>query len=227
MTSMLRAMAFAAVVLMSAVSASAQDAEHDPAALPAEQADAHHDDAHHDHAHHIGHPEGEVRVEAVDPDLAIYTFVVFLMLFGMLYAFAWKPIAAALDKREAGVRKNIEDAEQARKRAERMLDEHAAKLASVQDEVKAILAEARRDAEHTKQDIITEARGEAEASRHRAIVDIERARDAAMKELFDRMTDLVSEATAHVVGRSLGDGDHNRLIDEALADFQRDRALRN
>lgn len=223
MTSMFRAMALGAVVLMSALPASAQDAEHDPAA----HADAHHDDAHHDHGHHIGAPEGAVSVEDVAPDLAIYTFVVFLILFGLLYTLAWKPIAAALDKREAGVRKNIEDAEHARKRAEQMLDEHAAKLASVQDEVKAILAEARRDADHTRQEIVAEARSEAEASRQRAIVEIERARDAAIKDLFDRMTELVTEATTHVIGKSLGDGDHNRLIDEALADFQRDRALRN
>lgn len=195
--------------------------QHGPAALHAAESSGHHD------PHHIGHAGVDARVEAVDPDLVVYTIVVFLILFALLYIFAWKPIAEALDKREAGVREHIAAAELTRKRAEQMLDEHAAKLASVQDEVKAILAEARRDADHTRQEIVAEARAEAEASRNRAIVDIERARDAALKELFDRMGELVTEATAHVVGRSLNDADHGRLIDEALTQFQRDRALRN
>ncbi|MEX1097863.1 MAG: F0F1 ATP synthase subunit B [Planctomycetales bacterium] len=201
------------------------------ASLPAQQPERGEDAAHpadvHDDSHHIGHAGVDRDPAAVDPDLAIYTFVVFLLLLAILWKVAWKPIAVALDKREAAVRANIEAAEQARRRAERMLDEHAAKLASVQDEVKEILAEARRDAEHTRQDIISDARNEAEASRQRAIVDIERARDQAMKELFDSMGDLVTQATAHVVGRSLGDADHDRLIDEALVQFREQAASRN
>src|SRR5436309_7104191 len=45
-----------------------------------------------------------------------------------------------------------------------------------QDEVREILAEARCDAEHTKNDIIATAQKEADATRQRAIADIERAR---------------------------------------------------
>ncbi|MEX0702239.1 MAG: F0F1 ATP synthase subunit B [Planctomycetales bacterium] len=160
-------------------------------------------------------------------DLAIWSAVVFILFVLVLRKFAWDPLSAGLNSREERIRRDIEDAEQARRRAERMLDEHAAKLASVQDEVKEILAEARRDAEHTRQDIISDARNEAEASRQRAIVDIERARDQAMKELFDSMGDLVTQATAHVVGRSLGDADHDRLIDEALVQFREQAASRN
>ena len=44
---------------------------------------------------------------AVDPDLAIWTGVVFLLLFGILSVFAWPQIAAAVDERERKIADNI------------------------------------------------------------------------------------------------------------------------
>jgi F-type H+-transporting ATPase subunit b len=89
----------------------------------------------------------------------------------------------------------------------------------VQDEVKAIIDEAKQDAEHTKNDIIEQAQKEAKLTQERAIHEIERSRDAALKELFDTMSSQVASATEHVIGRSLNDDDRNRLIDEALSQF--------
>ncbi len=153
----------------------------------------------------------------IKTDLAIHTVIVFLLLFAILARFAWGPISSGLEKREEGIRQNIADAESARVKAEQLLADHEKKLAEVQGEVQEIIAEARRDAEQTKNDIITQAQTEAETTQKRAIDEIERARDHALKELFDTMSNNVLHATEHVLGRTLDDGDQNRLIDEALA----------
>jgi F-type H+-transporting ATPase subunit b len=142
--------------------------------------------------------------------------VVFLVV---LKKFAWCPLIEGLDKRESGVLDNIAAAEASRLKAEKMLAEHAARLDKVQDEVREIVAEARRDAEYTKNDIIATAQKEAEATRQRAVQDIERARDQAMDELFAHMTRTVSEATEQVLGRALTGADNDRLIEEALSGF--------
>ena len=171
------------------------------------------------HATHIG-AEG-VNTDAAEfkSDLAIYTFIVFLLLLAILWKFAWGPIASGLEQREARIRQDIDDAEQARLKAEEMLARHAEKLDKVQDEVREILAEARRDAEHTKQDIISTAQQEAETTKQRAINEIERARDHALHELFEVMAGRVADATEHVLGRSLDEADQDRFIEEALAQF--------
>jgi F-type H+-transporting ATPase subunit b len=181
-------------------------------------ADAH-DAAHGDgHGEHIGHKGVSEDVSSFSPSLATYTVIVFLGLFGLLYKFAWGPISEGLDKRESGIRQSIADAENAREQAASMLADHEAKLAGVQEEVKEILAEARRDAEHTKNEIMAAAQSEAEATRDRALGDIERARDQALKDLFDQVSTQVAAATEHVLGRSLDAADQQRLIAEALAD---------
>jgi len=154
-------------------------------------------------------------------DLALWSGITFILFVLILVRFAWKPLIVALDKREARIRDDIAGAEAARVKAEQMLAEHAQKLAKVQEEVRAILAEGRRDAEHAKQEIISAAQNEAEAAKQRALHEIGRARDAALKDLFDVMASQVAQATEHVLGRSVTGADQDRLIEEALAQFPR------
>ena len=181
---------------------------------------------HGENAAHAGGHELHIGQEGVneDPgefktDLAIYTFVVFFLLLGLLYRFAWGPVSEGLERREASIHDNIAAAEAARIKAEKMLAEHAAKLDKVQDEVREILAEARRDAEHAKSEIVAAAQKEAEANRQRAVLEIERARDQALDELFFQMGKSVRLATEQVIGRSFTGADNDRLIEEALNTF--------
>lgn len=171
------------------------------------------------HAAHIGEEGVSEDPGEFKSDLAIYTFVVFFLLLGLLYKFAWGPVSEGLERREASIHDNIAGAEAARIKAEKMLAEHAAKLDKVQDEVREILAEARRDAEHTKSEIVAAAQKEAEANRQRAVHEIERARDQALDELFFQMGKSVRLATEQVIGRTLTGADNDRLIEEALSNF--------
>jgi F-type H+-transporting ATPase subunit b len=171
------------------------------------------------HPAHIGEDGVSEDPAEFKADLAIYTFLVFLLLLALLKKFAWGPVTEGLERREASIHDNIANAEAARIKAEKMLAEHAARLDKVQDEVREIVAEARRNAEHTKNEIIAAAQKEAEASRVRAVQDIERARDQALDDLFAHMARCVSEATEHVIGRALTGADNDRLIEEALSTF--------
>lgn len=149
-------------------------------------------------------------------DLALWSLVTFFVFLFVLKKLAWTPMIEGLDKREANLRQQAADTQHALEKAQSLLTAHEAKLAEAQDEVQAIIAEAKRDAERTSQDIIATAQREAEATRERAVEDIGRARDVALKELFDAMSGQVAGATEHVLGRALSDDDQNRLIDEAL-----------
>jgi F-type H+-transporting ATPase subunit b len=172
------------------------------------------DEAHATEEHHeSGPPIG------FKSDLALWSAITFLFFLIVLSKLAWKPLNSALEQREAGIRKNIDDAEAGRVKAEALLREHEAKLSKVQEEVKEILAEARRDAEHTKQEIVAAAQREAEASRQRAVADIRQAKDVALSELFDFVSGNVMQATERVLQRSLTGDDQERLVREALAEL--------
>ena len=171
------------------------------------------------HHEHVGAKGVNKAPEEFRSDLAIFTLLVFCGLMALLSKYAWGPITEALDNRESRIRQDITDAESAKLKSERLVGQHEAKLADVQEEVKAIIAEARTDGESTKADILAAANGEAEATRQRATDDIDHAKDIALKELFDSLSSRITGATEHVLGRTINDSDHERLVDEALAQF--------
>lgn len=177
---------------------------------------AHGGDGHHEE---YGAKGASKDLAEVRGDLAIFTFVVFLGLMVLLTKFAWGPITEALDTRESTIRQDLADTESAKVKSQKLVAEHEAKLAGAHDESREIVAEARRDAETTKADIMAAADSEAEAARQRATADIEHAKDVALKELFDSMSNRVAGATETVLGRSVTGADHDRLIEEALAQF--------
>lgn len=156
---------------------------------------------------------------SVDPDLAIWTLVVFVILMLVLGKFAWGPILAALEKREHGIAEHIAQAERNHEEARQLLASYEQKLAGAAQEVRDLLEEARRDAEHTKQSILAEAKGAADAERQRALRDIDTAADAAMESLARRSADLSVELAGKILQSQLSKDDHARLIQEAMSRF--------
>lgn len=150
-------------------------------------------------------------------DLALFSVITFVVYVIVLKSAAWGPLQTALNERERGIRQNIADAEANRLKSEAMLKDYETRLAKVQEEVRDILAEARRDAEHTKQEIVAVAQREAEAAKQRAVAEIGRSRDQALAELFDFVSNNVVAATETVIGRSLTSADQDRLVGDALA----------
>ncbi len=152
-------------------------------------------------------------------DLAMWSVVVFVLFVLLLRGTAWGPLIKGLDARESKIREDIADAEASRVKAERVLAEHTEKVEKAQEEIRELMSKAREDAERLKDEILSEARSEAESLRERAVDDVDRARDQALKELFDVVSTQVVGATEHILGRSLSDGDQDRLVSEALAEF--------
>jgi F-type H+-transporting ATPase subunit b len=162
-----------------------------------------------------------------DPDLAVFTFIVFLLLLAVLWKFAWGPIAAALDLREQKIADNIAAAEQCNQEAKKLLAEYEAKLAAARDEVRGILDEARRDAEHAGQEIVAKARADATAEIERGKHEIETATAQALKELAETSANLAVDLAGRIVSSKLNAADHTRLIEEALASFPKGDHQRN
>ena len=172
------------------------------------------DDAH-------GAAEGEHAEGAENPidlklDLGLWTLIVFFVLLAVLARFAWRPLAESLDAREKYIHDSLAEAERAREEAKRLLAEHDRRLADVQNEVRAVLDEARRDAQHTQQEILRQAQEEAQNIRERAKREIGQARDEALKDLFERSAILATEIASRIVQRNLSPQDQRALAEQVL-----------
>ncbi|HMO84069.1 MAG TPA: hypothetical protein PKC18_04015 [Lacipirellulaceae bacterium] len=182
--------------------------------------DGSHGQGAHGHGHELGHGNATAGLESmteVRTDLAIYTFVVFLALAALLGWLAWPKISEALLEREKRIEGAIADAAAKHEEAKRLLAEHEAKLATAAGEVRALLEEARRDAEATKAQIVTEARAAAKAEHARAQRDIEVALDAATRHLAEQSANLAVELAGKAIRESINPAKQQELVREALA----------
>jgi len=188
------------------------------------------DDAHGDsesgatHGGHedLGHGNASKSLEDATEfksDLAIYTFVVFLLLLAILGKFAWPPIVEALETRERTIADNIAAAAAKHDEAKEILATHEAKLAGAADEVRELLEEARRDAEHTKGQIVAEARSAARAEHERAMRDLDIATDSAIRKLAESSANLAVDLAGKVVREKITPEHQARVVREALAKF--------
>lgn len=165
----------------------------------------------------------ETSTELLDfkTDLAIYTFVIFLLLMLILWKTAFGPISKSLHNREESIRKSIEDARTERLKAEELRGQYEGMLEAAQDKVRAIYAEANAKAEELRAKRAQEADQEAQARIQQAIQEIERAKEQAIAELFEMENQRIVQATEHVLGRALSDEDQHRLVNEALSHFSK------
>jgi F-type H+-transporting ATPase subunit b len=192
----------------------------EPEAPAAEATPAEHHDAAAGHGYgDLGHGNAGRQLEDASEfktDLAIYTFVVFLLLLAILGWFAWPPIVRALEERERTIAENIAAAEARHEDAKRLLAEHQAKLAAAAGEVRELLEEARRDAEHTRKAIADKGRQEAQDELNRAVREIGRAKDAAVQELAVASANVAIDLARKVVREQMTAEQQNEIVREAL-----------
>jgi F-type H+-transporting ATPase subunit b len=167
----------------------------------------------------MGEPAKAAGPEEFQTDLAIWTFVVFVVLLLVLGKFAWGPIVAGLQKREKGIADNIAAAQRSYDDAKKYLAEYEKKLAGAANDVRMMLDEARRDAESAKQEIIAEAKAAAQLEQQRGVREVRTAMDQALKELSERTTNMAVELAGKIVQAQLKPADHARLVQEAMTKF--------
>lgn len=151
---------------------------------------------------------------------AFWTLLIFLLVLGVLGRFAWGPLLAGLQKREAFIRDSLESAKRDREQAEARLKEHEQRLLAAREEAGGIVEEARRNAEAVKRRIEEETRRSADETLERARRDIGIARDTALKDLYEQAATLSLGMAGNVLKRQLSPEDHHKLVEEALSELR-------
>ncbi len=154
-------------------------------------------------------------------DLALATFLVFLLLLAILTKFAWGPIVAGLQRREETIAAQIAEARQAAETARKQLQEYERKLAAATEEARAIVGQARQDAESAKDKIVAEAQAAAQKERERAIADIGTAKNVALREIAALSVNTAVTLAGNIIRREVKPEDHERLISESLQQFSK------
>lgn len=170
----------------------------------------------------VGHlkPDKPTNILEIRWDLGLWTLVVFVLLLLILRRAAWGPMLEGLKRRESSIRGAIEEAQRTRDEASRLRDQFQRDVDKTHETVRDMLDEARRDAQHTKDEMLAAARADIQTERDRLRREIEMARDQALHEIWNQTARLATLVSAKAIRRELNQDDHRRLVDEAVAELR-------
>ncbi len=152
----------------------------------------------------------------IQPATLLAQIVNFVILFGLLYLVAYKPIMRMLDERSRKVKESIEQTEYIKQQAERAEEETRKQIETAGKEGQELIARATRTGEEIRRQSQQEAKQDAETLITRARGEIQRERDEAIDDLRKEFADLTIMAAEKVITRSLDKEAHRQLIDEVL-----------
>jgi F-type H+-transporting ATPase subunit b len=151
--------------------------------------------------------------------LMIWTLLAFGAALLILRKLAFPRIQEALEKRSRAIADSIDAADRTRQEADQILAEYRERLREAREQADDIVARARKAADKTQDDARVTAKETREEMLADARRDIEQETRRAIGEIRREVADLTVAATEKVTRKTLDDQDHQRLIDEALQEF--------
>jgi F-type H+-transporting ATPase subunit b len=140
----------------------------------------------------------------------------FVILFGLLYLVAYKPIMRMLDERSRKIKESMEQTEHIKQQAERAEVEAEKRIDAAAKEGQEVVARAVRTGEEVKKEAQQQAKDEAEALIVRARSEIQRERDEAIDDLRQEFADITIKAAGKVIDRTLDKKAHREIIEKVL-----------
>ena len=142
-----------------------------------------------------------------------------LILFLVIKKFLFAPINRVFEARRADIDKTYAEAEEAKDAAESARTSYEERLSAVHEEGGAILRDAKARAERLSEDIVTEARAEADTIRARAEADILQEKKKARAELHDEISTLSVELAGRILKKEIDEDAQRELIEGFLTDL--------
>ena len=143
----------------------------------------------------------------IDPGLAIWTWVSFIILFIILSKFVFPNIMKMINTREASIAESVEKAERIEQRLEEIEQEHKAIMKRANSEADEILRKTRSDAEALRKKLLEKAENEAREIVNQAKAKMLEDRDAMIEAMQSDIADFVVDTSEKIIGRSFTSAD--------------------
>lgn len=166
-------------------------------------------------------PDGEII--AMDSSLLtsmlpiwICTAILVVILWKVLYA----PVKKFMDERSASIDGDISSAKEANNEALELKIKYEEKLVEIGEEKQKILEDAYKKARERSERIIKEAQEQAELIKKRNLEELDEERKNMEEEIKRQLIELSVLASSKFLESNLTKEDHEKYVDEALAEWE-------
>ena len=170
----------------------------------------------------------KVKVDLLSPagGVMFWTLIIFVLLLVVLSKYAFKPMLAAVEAREAALQEAIDKAAHDRDESARVLAEHKAQLDAARGEAQRLIADGRAAAERVRTEMLDATHAQQAELLQRAKRDIENEKTRAIAELRREAVDLAIAGASRVIERNLDDAGNRALVEGFLASIPAGGAAR-
>jgi F-type H+-transporting ATPase subunit b len=149
-----------------------------------------------------------------------WTLIVFVIVFLVLWRFAFKPITAAVAAREQALLDAIDAAKKDRDDASKLLAEHRAAIEAARGEAQRFIAEGRAQADKMKADMLEATHAQQAELLERAHRDIDAEKVKAIDELRREAVELALAGASRVIEKNLDDAQNRKLVESYLSSIK-------
>ncbi len=153
---------------------------------------------------------------ALNIPLIVTQIIGFLLLIYLLNRFVFTPIFAILDQRQKDIQETYDQLDRDRAAMETTRREYEARLAGIEAEAREKIQAAVKEAQALRDNLVADARTQAESILEKGRTESERERQAAFLEMRQQVVALAVAAAGKVVGASLNDARHTQLVDDFI-----------
>lgn len=208
-------------------------AGHDTHAESGEHGDAHGTDGHGHAAHDDGHGAGHKhtihgvpprsnfgpRTEFlyVNPELLVWTLLMFVPLWAILSAVVWRPVLHAMEKREEGLAKIAAESASLRGEAAELVARQNDALAQAHRDAKRLIDEAREAAAKECDALLRASQQQTQQSADAALASIAATKEEALARLRESAVGMAGRIAERVAGKALDHGALDAVSRESMS----------
>lgn len=139
-----------------------------------------------------------------------------LVLFLVLRAKITEPLKSYLNKRAEAVAAELTAAQTEKEEAAKIKEQYELSLANAREEAREIVESAKKRGDQLKEELVTEAKQEAQTITIRANNEIEREKDKALDSLKSEVAEMALLVAGKVVNKNLDEVTHKNMIDQFI-----------
>lgn len=156
---------------------------------------------------------GMESLELGDTLLLLVTLIVMIFLIGK---YAYGPVNKILEDRRKKINDDLDSAQNKRKIAEKLVNQRQKEIDTSHDEVSAIIAKAKKDAEKQRIKIIEQAHQNAAAVEERSKNDLSQQKAQMMGQVKDNLVDISTKMAEQILQDQVDQEKQKQSIDDFL-----------
>jgi len=150
-----------------------------------------------------------------------WSIIVFIILLVVIIKFVLKPVNKMLAKRQEDIRQAVDGAEKQMQQAQVFIEEQKKAVDEARKAARQLIEESKTAAKKIKDEIEEKANDKSKQILESALEEIRLEKQRSVAAVKNQIVDIAIEATQKIVGKTLTENDHKKLIEESLKEVSK------